>query len=129
MNVCLDTSFLVDLLRGDAGVRRRFVELRATGNVGATPISLGSLYHGARRMSGREWKKVQALEGILQFLPLRPRAARIFGMIAASLEARGLPIQAEDTFIAAIALDLGLPVVTRNTRHFGRIPGLATIAY
>jgi predicted nucleic acid-binding protein len=30
-----------------------------------------------------------------------------------------------DTLVAAQALCLGLTVVTNNTRHFGRVPGLA----
>jgi tRNA(fMet)-specific endonuclease VapC len=39
--------------------------------------------------------------------------------------ARGQPIRVYDTLLAAQALCLGLTVVTNNTRHFGRVPGLA----
>ena len=40
------------------------------------------------------------------------------------LEARGLGIGPMDTLIAAQALRLAATLVTRNTREFGRVPGL-----
>ena len=48
-------------------------------------------------------------------------------VIAAALDRRGLPIGAIDPFIAATALVLGCPVVTRNVRHFEIIDGLQVI--
>lgn len=36
----------------------------------------------------------------------------------------GAPIGAFDTLMAAHALSLGLVVVTNNTKHFSRVPGL-----
>lgn len=38
---------------------------------------------------------------------------------------RGQPIGLYDTLVAAQALSMGLTVVTNNTRHFSRVPGLA----
>lgn len=45
--------------------------------------------------------------------------------MATALARRGEPIGAFDTLVAAHALTLGLTVVTNNTRHFSRVPGLA----
>jgi tRNA(fMet)-specific endonuclease VapC len=42
----------------------------------------------------------------------------------ALLEQKGMRIEDTDLFIAAVALDHDLTLVTHNTRHFGRIPGL-----
>jgi tRNA(fMet)-specific endonuclease VapC len=44
----------------------------------------------------------------------------------AALKKQKINIGANDLKIAAIALDIGAGVVTRNTRDFGRVPGLAT---
>jgi tRNA(fMet)-specific endonuclease VapC len=46
--------------------------------------------------------------------------------LLAALEAKGKPIGIEDVWIAATALEHGLTVVTRNLKHFQRIPGLRT---
>ena len=41
----------------------------------------------------------------------------------------GLLIDANDLWIAATALAFEMPVVTRNERHFARVPGLDVIGY
>jgi len=53
------------------------------------------------------------------------RAARI----DADLNLAGLTIGAADPWIAAAALETGLPVLTRNTGHFDRVPGVQVIGY
>lgn len=42
----------------------------------------------------------------------------------AVLERKGTPIGANDLWIAAHALSLGLTLVTRNAREFSRVEGL-----
>lgn len=51
-------------------------------------------------------------------------AATAYARIRAFLKASGTMIGANDLFIAAHALFLGLTLVTNNTREFGRVPGL-----
>jgi len=53
-------------------------------------------------------------------------AAGRFAVVAAALARRGEPIGTFDTLMAAHALSLRLTFVTKNTRHFTRVPGLAT---
>jgi tRNA(fMet)-specific endonuclease VapC len=53
------------------------------------------------------------------------RAARL----DRSLRAAGRPIGDHDLWIAACALVLQSPLITRNRRHFERIPGLALVGY
>jgi tRNA(fMet)-specific endonuclease VapC len=48
-----------------------------------------------------------------------------YAAIRAELEAEGEVIADNDLWIAAHARALNLTVVTNNTRHFGRVPGLA----
>jgi len=47
-----------------------------------------------------------------------------YAAIRVDLEARGSGIGPMDTLIAAQAQRLGATVITRNTREFGRVPGL-----
>ena len=51
-------------------------------------------------------------------------AAKVYGQVRATLEAKGTPIGALDTLIASHALSLEATVVTNNTREFLRVEGL-----
>ncbi len=53
------------------------------------------------------------------------RAARI----DADLSLAGQTIGAADIWIAAAALETGLPVLTANVDHFNRVPGVGVIGY
>jgi len=55
-------------------------------------------------------------------LPLDAAAARRFGELKMELERRGEPLAEPDLRIAAIAVTRGLTLVTRNVRHFRRVP-------
>lgn len=57
-------------------------------------------------------------------LPWDAKAANRHGELRADLKARGKPIDDFDEMIAAHALTVGAVVVTDNTRHFSRVPGL-----
>jgi tRNA(fMet)-specific endonuclease VapC len=57
-------------------------------------------------------------------LPFDAVAARTFGELKADLERAGTPLAEPDLRIAAIVLTQRLTLVTRNVRHFSRVPGL-----
>jgi tRNA(fMet)-specific endonuclease VapC len=91
-----------------------------------TSITVGELIYGARRV-GREslTSRVEAvMRGAQTVLPFDTVAARRFGELKAELERRGEPLAEPDLRIAAIAVSRGLTLVTRNVRHFRRVPGL-----
>ena len=72
-------------------------------------------------------KRRQLVDLLLQDIPALPwnaDAADRCGEIAALLGSTGRSIGEMDTMIAAHALVAGLPVITHNTRHFSRVPGL-----
>jgi tRNA(fMet)-specific endonuclease VapC len=84
----------------------------------------------------RGLKAIQATTQLIEFeqfcqhhriLPFTHNAAVHAADIWADLKQRGQLIGDLDVLIAAVALSEGLAVVTRNTRHFGRIAGLTVI--
>lgn len=62
-------------------------------------------------------------------LPFDDDAAREYGRLRARLRERGRPIGPNDLMIAAIALANDVALVTRNTREFERVEGLAIEAW
>ena len=58
-------------------------------------------------------------------IPVDETIAEQFGRLKASLQSAGQIVADFDLLIAATALVHTLQVVTHNTRHFNRIPGLA----
>jgi len=61
-------------------------------------------------------------------LPFTDLAARRAAMLTASLARSGTPVGFFDVAIAAIALEHGGKLATRNTRHFSRIAGLLPVS-
>ena len=91
-------------------------------------ITLGELIYGASRLRPQSTRLLAQIEeklvANLPILSFDAAAARRYGEIRALIESRGTPLGDADLRIASIALVRGLTVVTANTRHFERIPGL-----
>src|SRR5579885_751968 len=95
----------------------------------AASITVAELLFGAlvlgdqgRALLGRIERDV--LAGLV-VLPFDDAAARRFAAVKAELYRGGTPVADADLQIASIALAHDLTVVTANTRHFARVPGLA----
>ena len=60
---------------------------------------------------------------------LAPTGTDGVGRLYRYLRENGLLIDANDLWIAATALAFGMPVVTRNEKHFARVPELNVMGY
>jgi len=69
-------------------------------------------------------RSINDLTRDLIVLPFDEVCAERFGMTRATLKAQGIVVNPVDTQIAADALAHDLTLVTNNTGHFNRIPGL-----
>lgn len=125
----LDTNVLSEVLKKRP--EPKLVErLRSTRprDLATSAVCVAELRFGtARHPQGAAlWERIAGeLLARLRVLPVgEPEGVRA-GDLLADLEARGEPIGIEDVLIGATALEAGLRVVTRNVRHFRRIPGLA----
>lgn len=91
-------------------------------------ITLGELIFGAHRLGPRSTILLGQIETRLipnlPILPFDAVAARRYGEVRALLEGQGTPLGDADLRIAAIAMVRNLTIVTANTRHFQRVPGL-----
>jgi predicted nucleic acid-binding protein len=98
------------------------------GKVSTTVINLCELYSGAygSKSPQKELAKVQDLVSNLGLLELDVGAAKRYGELVNNATLKRAPIGDFDLIIASIALEQGEKLVTRNVKHFSRVPGLAT---
>jgi tRNA(fMet)-specific endonuclease VapC len=126
---CLDTSFLIDLLRGREDARETMEELDAEGSRHAVaPVSAAELWVGAHRGSAMELERAGELLDSLLWLEATRACARRAGRIQATLLEEGEPIGFTDCTIAAVAIEHGHALVTRDG-DFERVPDLAVRRY
>lgn len=120
MRFVLDTTFAIDVLRGEAVAARRFARLfedgdqpivnetilceLATGAYGSGPAVMGAF--------------VRAVE----YVQPGPDVALLAGEWRGEARRRGFTLSVPDALIAATADALGAIVITRNVRHFELTP-------
>ena len=131
----LDTSFLVDLLRetatGTDGPARQLLARLEDEELWVSVHVACELMAGAELSSHPEGEraKVQALlQGVEVAYP-DEKFALTYGRLLAWLRRRGESVATMDLLIATAAAVVSAPIVTRNGKHFARIPGLTVVDY
>jgi tRNA(fMet)-specific endonuclease VapC len=123
----LDTTVLIDLLRGHEKVRQHFLAAHEQGDqLFMSALALHELSYGAWK-SQRPESKLAELDVLLQRVqvqPLEAGDALETGRLRAYLAVNGGPAGAYDELIAGQALARQWTVVTSNLRHFVRCPNL-----
>ena len=130
--VCLDTSFIIDVIRGEE--QAKIIEERLDKGSEAITVAAPTvmeLIKGAE-LSGKpqsEKEKVYTFLSFLVVLNLNKQSAILTGEIEAGLRKEGDFIGVEYIMIGAIAISNDEKLLTRNKKHFERIPGLEIEAY
>ncbi len=129
--VALDTTFLIDLQnerRARGAVRGAMDFLRAHGETELLlpSVSLGEYLEGFDDPEGDD---AQAVVANLTVLPVTTAVARAYAAVARRLRDEGRMIGANDLWIACCARCEGIPLVTRNTAEFRRVPALEVVGY
>jgi predicted nucleic acid-binding protein len=123
---CLDTDFLVALLRGKNDAKSKIESLDAEGRNATTTINAFELFYGAHKSAKREKnvKEVFKLLDRLDVFDFTLEASEVAGEITAILEKEGEMLDFRDIMIASIIKCHRMTLVTRNVDHFKRIKGL-----
>jgi tRNA(fMet)-specific endonuclease VapC len=125
--VCIDTSFLIALLRRDPNAEAKLESFVQDGvTISTTPICACELFAGAYKAKKRdlEIKRVKEFLSRMELLAFSTQACERFGRIRSELESTGTPIGDFDIMIAAIAITHNQPVLTGDVEHFQKISGL-----
>ena len=120
----LDTNIIIALFAGESTIQQFLSEAE---EVFVPSIALGELYFGARK-SGRVEANLARIDEFAlscSVLACDIDTAREYGVIKNTLRARGRPIPENDIWIAAVARQYELVLVTRDV-HFDEIEDLVT---
>jgi tRNA(fMet)-specific endonuclease VapC len=121
--IIADTDVLIDFLRGRSPAAERVALELTTRSFGTTAITAFELRSGSR--STRQQRAVDELLAALPILPLTAAEAAIAARLRLELEDRGEGIGMADYLIAAVCLSKRGILLTRNRKHFERVPQLA----
>ncbi len=132
MFACLDSSFLIDFLRGDDNTRVAYVRLKTEGfSFATTTINAFELFRGVDKR-GRIKAEEEAVRRLLSRIVvwnLDMKAAERGSRIYTDLEKGGTPVGVNDCLTAAIAISNGCQRIVSQDTHFDRIPGVERTSY
>lgn len=127
--VYLDTSFIIDLLRGDKSIKNKLKQLEKPLKI--TTTSVMEIITGSELSNNKssEKEKIKELLQSLIVVPFDKKCAIKAGVIEAKLIKSGKRIEIEDVMIAATAIVNNDVLVTRNIKHFEKIKDLKIERY
>jgi len=123
----LDTNIIIALFADEAIIKNNLAQ---ADEVFIPSIAIGELYYGARK-SGRLQQNLERIDELVAnstVLGCDAETARRYGEIKNKLRLRGRPLPENDIWIAALALQYELTLVTRDA-HFQEIENLLTLAW
>jgi predicted nucleic acid-binding protein len=125
----LDTTAFSALMRGEHGMLD-FLRARLPADVAVVPPVVAEIEYGIQRLEPGTGKRMlleerrTALLAEIRVLGWTPEASERFGVLKASLEHQGTPVDDFDIAVAKTATAPGAGVVTASLPHFSRMEGL-----
>lgn len=128
----LDTTFVIDLLRGKKNAEKKAKELENSDEtvIVPTPVVF-ELFAGIVQSDApmSERRKIEEFTKAYAHTDLGYTEAKEAGEILGRLLLEGKRIGIIDTLIAGFAIKRGETILTRNPDHFERIEGITTETY
>ena len=124
MRYLLDTNVVIDILRNDKTVEKRYrLETLKRNKIFICPIVYYEIVRGFKIVSAskrlKDFLQISEEWGMLPFdMRATEKAIDIYAQTHKQV------IEDNDIYIAAISIVNGCTLVTANTRHFGRVEGL-----
>ncbi len=125
-NYLLDTNIIIAFYDKDPNVLKEIAKAK----IYVPSIVIGELWFGAEK-SGKKLsnqRQIEAFVDQVSVLPVTETTSKHYGVIKNALKQKGKPVPENDMWIAAIALEYDLVLVTRD-RHFSYVPSVKLVAW
>jgi predicted nucleic acid-binding protein len=126
MLAALDSNFIIDFLNGEAPALEKIGLLKSmNAKLCTTVFNYHEVMRGFMEEPYMEKKGIaEILFSTLTIINYLPADAKAALGIEKKLKSKGRVIGDFDTMIAAICLNSNATLITRNIKHFQRVPGL-----
>jgi tRNA(fMet)-specific endonuclease VapC len=123
----LDSNIIIALFADEVAIKDSLAKAE---EVFVPSIAIGELYFGARKSvrTRDNLARIDEFAANNVVLGCDTDTARRYGEIKAGLRLKGNPLPENDIWIAAIALQHGLTMITRDT-HFNEIENLKVVVW
>ena len=121
-DLLFDTNAAIAWIGRDAGL---FAAIESGESLSVSLVTIGELEFGAAKSARPDWNRARIATSLAPFrrITIDDTTARTYGEVEAALRKKGRPIPSNDVWIAAIALQHTLSLVTRDG-HFAEVAGL-----
>jgi predicted nucleic acid-binding protein len=132
--ICVDTTFLIDLWRerdlANTGTKNLLAS-HAGEELVVPAHAAGEFLEGGATVSEDRFRQSLLFLRLFRIGEVGLETAHHYALIVARLRKNSLlqGLSKPDLWIAAWAIEHGVPVATRNLRHFERVNGLQLIPY
>ena len=118
----VDTNIFIEHLRAKDKTKTALYKISANPHLQISSVTLYELLMGAT--TDEKWKDVKLLTEDLAILPVTGEIAVAAAKIYLRLRKLNKMIEFRDIFIAATCIVHGVPLKTKDKKHFSRIQGL-----
>jgi tRNA(fMet)-specific endonuclease VapC len=124
----LDTNIVIGLFANESSIKEKIKSF--FGNIFIPSIVLGELFYGAEQSTRKDYnrRKIEELAEASLVLECDADTARFYGKIKNQLKIKGTPIPENDIWIAALADQHQLILVTRD-KHFNNVETISIEAW
>jgi len=131
-----DTTFIIDLVAGDEGAAKKAVEIDSKASyVAISAVTAQEYLRGVYYLYLDSQDLVKKLEEArkdlsrFEIIPFDFEIAEVAARIDAKLARLGTSIGYADVIVAATAISRDLILVTRNVKHFSKMPEIRVEGY
>ena len=125
----LDTSIIIEFLRSNKLVTKKFLSAEEDGNdLAICSVAYYEIMRGFDKMKpSRKQRIFEQFYSATKHFFLDDKAAEIAAEIYRYLSKRGMKIEDDNIFIAAMTLANDAILITDNVKHFERVPNLKVV--
>jgi predicted nucleic acid-binding protein len=127
----LDTSVLIDILKGDKKATECVEEIRKRASLYTTTVNIYDILRGIQLLEKNREKHFQALRLLIHninVIGIDIEVAESAAFVYAQLRKNGRAIEEPDYLIAGACLSNGISsIITKNSRHFREIKGIDNV--